>query len=145
MITDRRFFMTELTRKADDAVSPVIATILLVAIAVGLAAVIAAAAFGMVGNLEGGKMVSLMVDTQKSSSGGNIIVTFSGGADLSALSGLRVTADGDSVNAYSTYVFPPSVGTIQRYTAPAGQHRILVVGIFDEYEQILYDRTMHLS
>ena len=131
-------------KKTDDAVSPVVATILLVAIAVGLVAVIAVAAFGMIGNLEGGKIVSLMVDTQKSSEG-NIIVTFSGGADLPALSGLRVTVDGNPVNPHGTYSFPPHVGTIQRYTAAEpGQHRILVVGIFGEYEQILYDRTMTL-
>ena len=131
-------------KKTEDAVSPVVATILLVAIAVGLAAVIAAAAFGMVGNLEGGKMVSLTVDTQKASAG-NIIITFAGGADLPALSGLRVTADGDEMKAYNdNYDFPPHVGTIQRYTVPPGQHRILVVGIFGDYEQILYDRTMNL-
>ena len=130
--------------KTDDAVSPVVATILLVAIAVGLAAVIAAAAFGMIGNLEGGKMVSLTVDTQKSSNG-NIIITFAGGADLPALSGLRVTVDGKPVNAYGTCSFPPSVGTMQKYTAEKpGQYRILVVGIFGDYEQILYDRTMNI-
>ncbi|HJJ38939.1 MAG TPA: type IV pilin [Methanocorpusculum sp.] len=128
-------------KKTDDAVSPVVATILLVAIAVGLAAIIAAAAFGMVGNLEGGKMVSLTVDTQASSSG-NIIVTYTGGNDLAALSGLRVTSDGETISAASSYSFPPSVGTIQQYTAPKGKHRIIVVGIFDDYEQILYDQDM---
>lgn len=130
--------------KIDDAVSPVVATILLVAIAVGLAAVVAAAAFGMVGNLEGGKMVSLTVDTQKSSDG-KIVVTYAGGSDLSALSGLRVTVDGEEVNAYNNaYNFPPHVGTIQQYTSPSGQHRVLIVGIFGDYEQILYDRTMNI-
>lgn len=132
-------------KKTDDAVSPVVATILLVAIAVGLVAVVAAMAFGMVGNLEGGKIVSLSVDTQKSSSE-NIIVTFSGGADLSALTGIRVTVDGvpaDAVN--SNPDFPPSVGTIQRYTTSlSGNQRILIVGIFGDYEQILYDRTMNI-
>lgn len=131
-------------KKTDDAVSPVVATILLVAIAVGLVAVVAAMAFGMVGNLEGGKIVSLSVDTQKSSSE-NIIVTFSGGADLSALTGLRVTVDGNQANASSAYSFPPSVGTIQRYTTSlSGNQRILIVGIFGDYEQILYDRTMNI-
>lgn len=92
-------------KKTDDAVSPVVATILLVAIAVGLVAVIAAMAFGMVGNLEGGKMVSLTVDTQKSSNG-NIIVTFAGGADLPALSGLRVTVNDVVADDVSVYTFP---------------------------------------
>lgn len=132
-------------KKTEDAVSPVVATILLVAIAVGLAAVIAAMAFGMVGNLEGGKMVSLTVDTQKSASG-NIIITFAGGADLPALTGLRVTVDGEEASVYNNgYTFPPHVGTIQQYTAAkTGQHRILIVGIFGDYEQILYDRTMNI-
>lgn len=129
-------------KKTDDAVSPVVATILLVAIAVGLVAVVAAMAFGMVGNLEGGKIVSLSVDTQP---GKNIIVTFSGGADLSALTGIRVTVDGNQANASSAYSFPPSVGTIQRYTTSlSGNQRILIVGIFGDYEQILYDRTMNI-
>ena len=129
-------------KKTDDAVSPVVATILLVAIAVGLVAVVAAMAFGMVGNLEGGKIVSLGVDTQP---GKNIIVTFSGGADLSALTGIRVTVDGNQANASSAYSFPPSVGTIQRYTTSlSGNQRILIVGIFGDYEQILYDRTMNI-
>lgn len=131
-------------KKTDDAVSPVVATILLVAIAVGLVAVIAAMAFGMVGNLEGGKMVSLTVDTQKSSNG-NIIVTFAGGADLPALSGLRVTVNDVVADDVSVYTFPPSVGKIQRYTTSlSGNQRILIIGIFGDYEQILYDRTMNI-
>ena len=130
-------------KKMDDAVSPVVATILLVAIAVGLVAVVAAMAFGMVGNLEGGKIVSLSVDTQKSSSE-NIIVTFSGGADLSALTGIRVTV-GDEEIHNTTYENPPFVGKIQRYTTSlSGNQRILIVGIFGDYEQILYDRTMNI-
>ena len=129
-------------KKTEDAVSPVVATILLVAIAVGLVAVVAAMAFGMVGNLEGGKIVSLGVDTQP---GKNIIVTFSGGADLPALTGLRVTVNDVVADDVSTYIFPPSVGKIQRYTTSlSGNQRILIVGIFGDYEQILYDRTMNI-
>ena len=137
--------MTNIMSKTDDAVSPVVATILLVAISVGLAAVVAAAAFGMVGNLEGGKMVSLTVDTQKSSDE-KIVVTYAGGSDLSALTGIRVTVDGVSADAVdSNPDFPLSVGKIQRFTTSlTGNQRILIVGIFGDYEQILYDRTMNI-
>lgn len=130
------------TKKRDAAVSPVIATILLVAIAVGLAAVVAVAAFGMTGNLEGGKIVSLTVSAQKTASGHDIIITYAGGADLPSLTGVFVTADEEPAEPVKTYSFPPSVGTVQKFTAEPGHKRVIVVGAFDGYEQMLYDKTM---
>ena len=136
--------MTKRTEIRDEAVSPVIATILLVAIAVGLAAVVAVAAFGMAGNLEGGKMVSLTVSAQKTTSGHDIIITYAGGADLPALTGVSVTADEEPVAPEKAYNYPPSVGTVQKFTAAPGQKRVIVVGTFDGYEQILYDKIMYI-
>lgn len=130
------------TGTREDAVSPVIATILLVAIAVGLAAVVAVAAFGMAGNLEGGKMVSLTVSAQKTASGPDIIITYAGGADLPALTGVSVTAGEEPAQPEKAYTYPPSVGTVQKFSTTAGQKRVIVVGTFNGYEQILYDKTM---
>ena len=136
--------MAKQTGIQDDAVSPVIATILLVAIAVGLAAVVAVAAFGMAGNLEGGKMVSLTVSAQKTTSGHDIIITYAGGEDLPGLTGVFVTADEEPAAPEKMYTYPPSVGTVQKFRAMSGQKRVIVVGTFDGYEQILYDKTMYI-
>jgi len=54
----RKVFETMVTRKNDEAVSPVIGVILMVAITVILAAVIAAFVFGMSGNINKTKVVS---------------------------------------------------------------------------------------
>ncbi len=53
------------TRKNDEAVSPVIGVILMVAITVILAAVIAAFVFGMSGNISKTKVVASTVDAAR--------------------------------------------------------------------------------
>jgi len=55
----RKVFETMVTRKNDEAVSPVIGVILMVAITVILAAVIAAFVFGMSGNISKTKGVAV--------------------------------------------------------------------------------------
>ncbi len=66
------------TRKNDEAVSPVIGVILMVAITVILAAVIAAFVFGMSGNISKTKIVAVTVQKVDS---GNISVMNNGGQD----------------------------------------------------------------
>ncbi|WP_342678079.1 type IV pilin N-terminal domain-containing protein [Methanofollis sp. UBA420] len=61
----------------EEAVSPVIGVILMVAITVILAAVIAAFVFGMAGNMSSTKNVAATATQQ----GTTVIVTFQGGAD----------------------------------------------------------------
>jgi len=78
-------------RENEDAVSPVIGVILMVAITVILAAVIAAFVFEMTGNVQTTKTVSM----QATLSGDNISLTISGGPDLSALQELWITVDGN--------------------------------------------------
>jgi len=69
-------------RKNEEAVSPVIGVILMVAITVILAAVIAAFVFGMAGNISKTKIVA--VTAQKISSS-NITVMNQGGQDVGSL------------------------------------------------------------
>ena len=57
----QKVFETMVTRKNDEAVSPVIGVILMVAITVILAAVIAAFVFGMSGNISKTKVVAVTV------------------------------------------------------------------------------------
>ena len=66
------------TRKNDEAVSPVIGVILMVAITVILAAVIAAFVFGMSGNISKTKIVAVTAQQPDSK---YITVTYQGGQD----------------------------------------------------------------
>ena len=71
------------TRKNDEAVSPVIGVILMVAITVILAAVIAAFVFGMSGNISKTKIVAVTAQQPDAST---ITVTYQGGQDAQSFS-----------------------------------------------------------
>ena len=147
-------------RENEDAVSPVIGVILMVAITVILAAVIAAFVFGMTGNIETQKNVGL---TAKQISGNQLQVTVQSGADLSTLEYLRIEvapSDGGS-ETYYAYVKEggsktvttnsPSgtFGTITAgniFTSPSGStltdgsDHVVITGHFnDGREQVLLD------
>src|SRR5512137_1388068 len=76
------------TRKNDEAVSPVIGVILMVAITVILAAVIAAFVFGMSGNISKTKTVAVTVQKINST---HISVMNNGGQDATSLQNMSVT------------------------------------------------------
>jgi len=79
------------TRKNDEAVSPVIGVILMVAITVILAAVIAAFVFGMSGNISKTKIVAV---TAQQPDANRITVTYQGGQDAGSFTSgfVEVTA-----------------------------------------------------
>jgi flagellin-like protein len=77
----------------EDAVSPVIGVILMVAITVILAAVIAAFVFGMAGSTGTSKNVGLTVVKDETNDGFN--VTVQGGTDLATLDQLTWLVDGE--------------------------------------------------
>jgi archaeal type IV pilus assembly protein PilA len=134
--------------KNDEAVSPVIGVILMVAITVILAAVIAAYVFGMSGNVQKTKVVAA---TALMRTGGGIDITYQGGQDAESLSGINITApngsywytidsDGTLAESGSTSV-PPRIGAVMKLTPPPsgspdpwpdGQRHIVVVGIFND-------------
>lgn len=91
--------------KKDDAVSPVIGVILMVAITVILAAVIAAFVFGMAGNV--GKTKNVAVTTQKNN--GIISVTYQGGQDAGEVGSFTWTIDGETQSG--------ATGTVQHTLA----------------------------
>ncbi len=81
-------------RENEDAVSPVIGVILMVAITVILAAVIAAFVFGMGSNVQTTKTVAMTA----SQNGEDVILTYHGGVDATTLQYLTITVakDGDT-------------------------------------------------
>jgi flagellin-like protein len=129
--------------KNDEAVSPVIGVILMVAITVILAAVIAAYVFGMPANVEKSKLV--VVTTLVTRDGG-IDITYQGGQDRDSLTAINITAPNGSVwhttdgkgslaDSGSTYA-PPNVGSVMKLIPaadwPPGQKHIVVVGTFND-------------
>jgi flagellin-like protein len=122
----------------DEAVSPVIGVILMVAITVILAAVIAAFVFGLAGTTGTSKNVGLTV----AANGTAYIVTVQGGTDLPTLTNLSWTNGNGS--SYGITAQTPSVGTVfvvyPGTAATAGQ-RLIITGKFtDGSTQVLYDR-----
>ena len=132
--------------KNDEAVSPVIGVILMVAITVILAAVIAAFVFGMSGNVQKTKVVAA---TALMTTDGGIDVTYQGGPDTDSLTAVNITAPNGSVwyttdslgtlsDSGSTSA-PPRVGAVMKLIPispisdwPPGQKHIVVVGTFND-------------
>ena len=92
----------------EDAVSPVIGVILMVAITVILAAVIAAFVFGMAGSVQSTKSVAATARQV----GDDIEITYQGGADQSSVTNLGVNIN-TSQGVYSS----PAVGQIIKRSA----------------------------
>jgi flagellin-like protein len=89
--------------KNEDAVSPVIGVILMVAITVILAAVIAAFVFGMAGNIQKTKVVAA---TAAQPSSTLISITFQGGQDAATFNYANVTL----TSSCSAFTYNPNQG-----------------------------------
>ena len=116
------------TKNNEEAVSPVIGVILMVAITVILAAVIAASVFGMVGNMGKTKIVAFAVSHPGP---GIIVVTNMGGMDVGTLVSADVTGD---VNG----TVGNTVGSSQSFSTSGGANNVIVTGTFsDGTKQVL--------
>ncbi len=143
-------------RENEDAVSPVIGVILMVAITVILAAVIAAFVFGMGSSVGTTKTVSITSQIVHN----DTILTINGGPDLPTLQELTITVGGN--NAGGTYYASGNTTNSKPFTdgtvgpgeskkfkvgetiklINATEGRVLVVGKWsDGAEQIIFDRT----
>jgi len=134
-------------RKNDEAVSPVMGVILMVAITVILAAIIATYAFGMSESIHNMRVVA----TSVVQSGTDILITYRGGVAHPDLSSLTIIApDGTSLftvspgGALSTTGTPvtPAVGSVMvlSYAATTNRDHVVVVGHFTNGdEQIISD------
>ena len=137
--------MSTYGKGSEDAVSPVIGVILMVAITVILAAVIAAFVFGMAGNVSKTRSVAVTATKQ----GQNVTVTNNGGPDNQDVSSFNVTAvyNNGTTKLYNAANLPellkPVGSTIKipSGTTPAtGKDHLIVTGTFtDGTSQVLLD------
>jgi len=127
--------------KRDDAVSPVIGVILMVAITVILAAVIAAFVFGMAGNVSKTKTLGVTAEQTNATA---IIVTNHGGEDVTDLDSLWIngtTSAGATMSYTVTGTALKSTGATSTVTtATAGKDHIVVIGYWvDGSSQVVLD------
>jgi len=128
----------------EDAVSPVIGTILMVAVTVILAAVIAAFVFGWTGPLQRTKSVGATATQQ----GTAIVITYQGGQDQNQVSayGLNVSilsSDGNAITypGAGQMGLEAKVGNITRFGGgTSGQDHVTVTAAFtDGSQQVILD------
>ena len=144
------------SNKNEEAMSPVIGTILMVAITVILAGVIGAFVFGVPTNIQKAKFMgsSIQVDTN----GGAVLLSYYGGPDDISLTTIHVTAPNGTVwytssadgaltinTASSPAPTKPNLGAVMKLSPapdwPSGKKRVFAVGSFnDGVEQIILDR-----
>jgi|Deesub1362A_J573_1020465.scaffolds.fasta_scaffold00308_25 flagellin-like protein len=131
-------------RKDEKAVSPVIATILMVAITIVLAAVIASFVYGYTGSLETTKDVTATASFIAKGGTKTIIVTYHGGPDQDDVSSLTVyatTAGGTAITSGTS--LSTTVGssvTLTSNVANKGQNHVVVKATFnDGTEQVILD------
>jgi len=137
-------------RTDEEAVSPVIGVILMVAIVVILAAVIAAFVFGMTGTVQGSKSIAA---TAKYVGPNSVEVTYQGGADHLKLTYLVLTINGESYNSTQATPFysnstagaQPAVGTKFLFPnqKPVTENTVVVIGRFtDGADQVILDQRV---
>jgi flagellin-like protein len=137
------YFM-KLFRSDEEAVSPVIGVILMVAIVVILAAVIAAFVFGMAGNVQTTKTVGVTVAQTNNSS---MMQTFQGGKDAALVMDLtsKVTPSDGSGEIVEMWDTPLLVGDTHITNGPnpgsfSGRDHVVVVANFtDGSTQVVLD------
>jgi len=146
--------MSTYGKGSEDAVSPVIGVILMVAITVILAAVIAAFVFGMAGNVS--KTRSVAVTGQKQ--GSNIVVTNNGGPDNADMKTWNVSIDGAHMgsatgasvgnNTVGYYLTCVGLATgadtaLNQYTTTTTRNHLVVTATFtDASQQVVLDTNI---
>lgn len=131
--------------KRDDAVSPVIGVILMVAITVILAAVIAAFVFGMTGSVSKTKNIAFVAELT-GSDGTAVVITNHGGTDLGTLSSVTAS-DGNTAlnirgttNKFSTNTSINDVGRSADVALNTNKRLVLTGTFSDGSTAILIDR-----
>ena len=136
----------KVSTKKNDGVSPVIGTILLVAITVVLVAIISAVVMGMTGGIGTSHVVGVKVDQGDTNS--TVLVTLTGG-DITGLT--NVTVYNGTVPL--TGAFVKNVGVPMTYTAGTASASttlgptasISVVGTFADGNQTIYTGTINIA
>ena len=132
-------------RENEDAVSPVIGVILMVAITVILAAIIATFVFGMSSNIETTKTVAVTASLDKDRF---LVVTLQGSGDVADLEELSMTVNGKDpvvINRsksngvlWDTLSVGASFNTSK--AIEPGQHVIVVAHFKDNSQQVVLDK-----
>jgi flagellin-like protein len=125
--------------KREEAVSPVIGVILMVAITVILAAVIAAFVFGMAGNVQKTKNVAFTVERASTTNTG-IVITNQGGKDSGDVTSVAVLIDGTAALA-STASLTTIGQSVQTGDAKSGaKSKVTITATFkDGSKQVVVD------
>lgn len=120
----------------EEAVSPVIGVILMVAITVILAAVIAAFVFGMAGNVQSTKSVAATATQQ----GESIYVTYQGGPDTNQVTALNITWPSGTQQDISSPTVGQSWSANGTDNASSGRDHVVVAALFsDGTSQVILD------
>ena len=134
-------------KQNEEAVSPVIGTILMVAITVILAAVIAAFVFGMTGNLDTNKQVAATA----SLSGTNVIITYQGGPDNADVTEITYTVqDSDVTNGTPVTIAKTDLKVGQKWNSDisgfTGENALVTVSakFTDGTEQVILDTNLRV-
>ena len=119
-------------KKDDHAVSPVIGTILMVAITIILASIVGALSFGMSGSMS---QMHIVVVTAERLNLTAIDFTYAGGPSADFVQYLNVSVGGTPVN--TTPNMQPAVGSTWTYTTTTGtilsnQNHVVAVATFDD-------------
>ena len=134
--------------KNEDAVSPVIGVILMVAITVILAAVIAAFVFGMAGNIQKTKVVAA---TAQQTDATHISITYQGGQDASTVDAINITVNGAGATTAAPFImgtaggntFVPVGCTTTFNTGTTGKDKIVATAHFtDGSSQVILDTSV---
>ena len=129
--------------KKNDGVSPVIGTILLVAITVVLVAIISAVVMGMTGDIGTTHTVGIkMSDNESESATGNVSITFLSG-DISSLQGVYVYGKADDLTNLSNKTF--TIGKVYDAHVGSGSQTVTVVGKFSDGNQTILTQTITVS
>jgi flagellin-like protein len=127
-----------MVQRKEDAVSPVIGVILMVAITVILAAVIAAFVFGMASGVSKTKTVAATA-TQI---GSNIVVTWQGGQDNAVVASYNITVTSSDGTEQKTHNNPPVVGNATVFGSmgtTAQDHAVVSAAFMDGSQQVILD------
>ena len=131
-------------RENEDAVSPVIGVILMVAITVILAAIIAMFAFGMTENIPANKEVYVTTALGTDGTDTLMIVTIQGGKDISSLDDIQVSDNDAGFKALDTPFTKYGVGSSGSFkvTNDGTNHRYVIRGVFtDGTEKVLAEKN----
>lgn len=135
-------------RLGEEAVSPVIGVILMVALTVILAAIVAAFVFGLADEIRDTKIIAA---TDHQTDGNHIVVTYRGGQDAGTCVGMvwTVTPESGSLQVHTMGSISPTasaltVGSGYTFTGSfGGKDHVVATAYFDDSsQQVVLDHTL---